>query len=38
MTKRFLPLFLLPALCLASAAQASNYPIVTKMFQCGMIP
>jgi hypothetical protein len=33
MTKRVLRLFLLPALCLASAAQASNYPIVDKIAQ-----
>ena len=33
MPKRCLPVLLLPALCLGSAAQASNYPIVDKIAQ-----
>ena len=33
MLKRFLPLIVLPALLLGSAAHASNYPVVDKIAQ-----
>ena len=33
MRKRFLPLMMLPALCLGGAAHASNFPVVDQIAQ-----